>query len=88
MTNSTDDDQFFKTNDLGLAAFLTMSDHPLQGEEWQAGTCYWKFLLIPSINELVEQYISRKALVEPVAYNRAFNPLRKGLLSTLYGTRE
>lgn len=78
----------FKTNDLGMAAYLTMSGHALQGEDWQGGTCFWKFLLIPSVSELVELYLSHQALVEPVAYNRAFNHLKRGLLSTLYGTRE
>jgi len=88
MTQQTESNDFFRTNDLGLAAYLTLNGHASQGEDWQGGTCYWKFLLIPSINELVELYLSHQALVEPVAYNRAFNPLRKGLLSTLYGTRE
>lgn len=86
MTNEPTD--CFKTNDLGLAAYLTLNGHSVQGQEWQAGTCYWKFLLIPSVNDLVELYTSHQAVVEPVAYCRAFNPLRKGLLSVLYGTRD
>lgn len=88
MTTTAESDTHFKTNDLGLAAYLTLMGHNVQGEEWQEGTCYWKFLLIPSVNELVELYLSHQATVEPVAYNRAHNPLRKGLLSTLYGKRE
>jgi hypothetical protein len=85
MTQTNEPSDFFRTNDIGLAAYLTMSGHTLQGDEWQGQTCYWKFLLIPSVNELVELYLSRQALVEPVAYSRAVNPLRKGLVSTLYG---
>lgn len=86
MTNESN--ECFKTNDLGLAAFLTLNHHSVQDVEWQGSTCYWKFLLIPSLNDLVELYASHSAVVEPIAYNRAFNPLRKGLLSTLYGARE
>lgn len=83
----TDTDQFFKTNDLGMAAYLTLNGHDVQGQDWQGGTCYWVFLLTVSLNDLVELYLSHQAVVEPVAYNRAFNPLRKGLLSALYGSK-
>jgi hypothetical protein len=83
----TDTAEFFRTNDMGLAAYLTLNGHDLQGEDWQGGTCYWKFLLTPSVHERVEVWLAGEALVEPIAYNRAFNSIKKGLLSTIYGKR-
>ena len=78
---------FFKTNDMGLAAYLTMNGHSRQGHEWRERTCFWKFLLIPSLNELVETWVSQQAQVEPIAYNRAFNEVKRDLLPYLHGGR-
>lgn len=84
----TDSSELFRTNDMGMAAFLTLYGHGIQDTEWDGGTCYWKFLLGNSLNELVETWLAGQALVEPIAYNRAFNILKKGLLNTIYGKKD
>lgn len=80
--------QFFKTNDMGLAAYLTMNGHSCQGTDWQEKTCFWLFLLLPDLSRLVKLWTNRTASVEPVAYNVAFGAIKRELLVALHGVRD
>lgn len=73
--------EYFRTNDMSFAAFLTMHDQECQGNDWQGKTCFWLFELNDSIDSLLESWKSLEVLVEPISYNKAVTRIKRRFFS-------
>lgn len=77
-----DADEFYRTNNLALAAFLRHQGHAHQGMQWQGETCFWYFDKSDPLLEIVDKFFKGDALVEPRAYNKVFGQIRKELFDS------
>lgn len=75
---------FYKTNDMALVTFLRIQGHPVQGTRWQNNSCMWVFRVNNNLLELVDDFMSDRAKVNPKEFNRHFTDTKK----ELYNQRE
>src|SRR4029077_5678172 len=81
MTN----EEFFRTNDMGCAAYLSLSGHPIQKVAVEDGTCWWFFINFYSLQELMETFTSDEALVNPREYTKSYGQVKKTLRRAMSG---
>ena len=74
----------YETKDLYLAAYLIATGHLLSDHSKCDGETYFIFENSREIQNEVNKFISRKALVEPVAYSQAM----KSLKSVIYAIKD
>jgi hypothetical protein len=72
-----EDSKFFRTNDMGVAAYLKMLGHPAQQVGMQMRgknhVCYWYFLVTEGLLRAVDGFIEGTALVSPKEYNKFYS---------------
>jgi len=78
-------EEFFRTNDMGCAAFLSMSGHPIQKTDVEDGTCWWFFINLDSLQSLMETFTSDEALVNPREYTKSYGQVKKTLRRAMSG---
>ena len=74
----------YETKDLGIAAYLIAIGHPLKNHSKCDGETYFTFDNNSQIQNEVNNFISRKALVEPVAFSQALRSLK----SVIYAIKD
>ena len=74
----------YETKDLYLAAYLIATGHMLKNHTKCDGETYFIFEDNGEIQNEVNKFISRKALVEPVAFSQAM----KSLKSVIYAIKD
>lgn len=67
----------FRTDKIGLVAFLQLQGHTSQNVKWEGGTCYWYFLATELLLEQVDKFMRREALVEPNSFDQEFFKVKK-----------
>lgn len=65
-------DNMFRSDDMALVTFLKGEGHTPQRVGWEAGTCYWHFLLTDSLVAAVQTFGAREGSVEPREYSKLF----------------
>jgi hypothetical protein len=73
----------YETKDLYIAAYLIAIGHSLKSHSRYDGEIYFVFDNNENIQQEVNKFISRKALVDPVAYSQSM----KSLKSVLYAIK-
>jgi len=73
----------YETKDLYIAAYLIAIGHSLKNHSRYDGEIYFVFDNNENIQQEVNKFISRKALVDPVAYSQSM----KSLKSVLYAIK-
>lgn len=69
--------ELFKTENMSLAAFLHMA-HPVLRTEWvNQRTCAWVFEITPDMPDLIAEFESGEARVDPVEYNSSYGKLKQ-----------
>lgn len=71
----------YKTDDLAMATFLTSSGHTHQRLERRGNSCLWIFIALGNVFDLVEQYQTGGARVEPCDFTIASADLRREMHS-------
>jgi hypothetical protein len=75
--------QLYRTNDMGMTAFLRLQGHSVQhAEAEENGTVYFHFFPTDTLLEHTDEFISGRATVEPKAYNREYGAV-KSLFQTV-----
>ncbi len=74
----------YETKDLGIAAYLIAIGHSLKNHSKCDGETYFIFDNDSQIQNEVNKFISRKALVEPVAFSQALRSLK----SVIYAIKD
>jgi hypothetical protein len=72
--------QDFKTDDMCLVAALKYDGHTPQRIEWEGGShgkCFWYFMNVSPLREVVSSYLSRCLNVEPRQFNFIFGETKK-----------
>lgn len=72
----------WKTDDMGLAAFLTLEGHEVQEMEWELDSCYFVFHETEGLLTLLSKFVSGDACVEPRRYNMNFASLKKKMFAS------
>ena len=72
----------FRTDDLSIAAFLSLSLGVDPVLEWEMSSCYFVFEPGEDLNQLVYEYVSGAAMVEPCAYNLEHGKIKKAMFSS------
>ena len=62
-----------RINDMGLVAYLRYCDEVVLEVKWADGKCYWLFQGTMEAHDLMRQWNSELARVEPRRYNRCYN---------------
>lgn len=78
MGNETPDD--FKTDDMCMVAALRYEGHTPQRVEWDGGKdgkCFWYFLNLEPLRDVVSKFLSRDLMVEPREFNHVFGETKK-----------
>lgn len=77
MTQHMDPEEFYRTNDMGMATFLKLEGHPCQDLQWSGTTCFWVFRVTDALLEATEDFLAGDARVEPKAYNKEYNATKR-----------
>lgn len=77
-------DKHYQTSDTPLATFLITSGYSLEGIDYSQPRFEFLFLDSPKVRELASQYITGRALTEPVAFDR----INKKLLRIIRNQRQ
>lgn len=83
MVEDTDTDvELFKTNDMSMAAFLSLSTEPLR-VEWndKDNSCYWYFQDTVELSDLVTDFSGGKASVDPKVYSYRYAQMKKDMFA-------
>lgn len=72
----------FRTDDLSIAAFLSLTLGVDPTLEWEMASCYFVFEPGEDLNKLVYDYVSGAARVEPGAYNLEHGKIKKAMFSS------
>jgi hypothetical protein len=72
-------EEFYRTSNMALVAFLKLQGHASQTVRWEGESCYWYFDKSDPLLDIVDTYMSGDALVEPREYNRVFGLTKKEL---------
>jgi len=72
------DQELFRTNDMGCAAFLSLSGHSVQKVDFdEKGTCWWWFVPVPALMEQIDMWTADTALVNPRDYTKHFGQIKR-----------
>jgi hypothetical protein len=67
----------FRTNDMGVAAYLKILGHHAQAVEMHSRgseqVCYWYFLATEGLMRAVDEFIDGTARVSPKEYNKFYS---------------
>lgn len=77
--NRLPSNDYYRTNSMALVSFLKINDHTPQAIRWEGDSCYWYFDKSNNLMELVEEFMTGEALVEPREYNRVFGLTKRDL---------
>ena len=66
----TTTNNYYRTSDTPLASFLIISGFPLQGIDYSQPRFEFIFVDTKDLRELASQYISGRALTEPISFDR------------------
>ena len=69
--------EYFRTNDMGMAAFLELSGHCHQSVEFSGDTLFWLFLITPGLLKFTDMFANDKASVEPREYSKHYAEIRR-----------
>jgi hypothetical protein len=72
-----DPSEFYKTTDMGLAAYLRLCGATPQSILWVDRSCYWIFRVSPTLLRQAELYLAGSAQVEPRTYNTLYGLTKK-----------
>lgn len=75
----------YETKDLYLAAYLVAIGHILKSHSRYDGEIYFVFEDDENIQQEVNKFISRKAMVDPVAYSQSMRSLKSVLYAIKSG---
>ena len=75
----------YETKDLYIAAYLIAIGHSLKNHSRYDGEIYFVFDNNENIQQEVNKFISRKALVDPVAYSQSMRSLKSVLYAIKTG---
>lgn len=67
-----DPEEFYRTDNMGMASWLKMQGHTPQRVRWEDQTCYWYFDKSDLLLGSVDAFLEGEARVEPKEYNRIF----------------
>ena len=81
-------EEFYRTNDMGMATFLKLEGHPCQEMLWQGDVCYWVFRVTDALLDDTEDFLDGSARVEPKAYNKEFNLTKREFYDSKESTRQ
>lgn len=87
MTHTLDPEEFYRTNDMGMATFLKLEGNPCQDLQWKGDTCYWIFRVTDALLESTEAFLEGTARVEPKAYNKEYNSTKREFYESKDGSR-
>lgn len=72
-----DDKLMYRTNDMGMAAFLQMQGHQVQDAQVDgSGTVYFFFFPTDHMLQQADAFLNGSALVEPKSYNREYGAIK------------
>lgn len=66
----------FKTDDMALAAFISLTIAP-DRFEWDGDSCYWIFPKTDNLQGLVTDFSGGNARVDPKAFNARFAKMKR-----------
>lgn len=72
-----DPEEFYRTNDMAMATYLKLEGHPCQGLVWNRNVCFWLFRVTDALLDATEDFLDRKARIEPRAYSKEFDVTRQ-----------
>lgn len=72
----------WKTDDMGLASYLSLEGQDVKEMEWEMESCYFVFEDNEDIRVLTTKFVSGDACVEPRRYNMSFASLKKKMFSS------
>lgn len=81
--NHDTDQETYRCNDMALVTYLKQNGHSVQSVFWEADTetVYWTFMVVSSLMDLINQFASGEARVEPREYNRLFQLTKREMYS-------
>lgn len=68
---------YHRTSDMALVAWLKMEGHSPQKVAWEGDTCYWYFRITGTVLALCDDFAEGRALVEPKEYNRHYQQSKR-----------
>ena len=74
-------EEFYRTSNMALVAYLKVEGHAAQAVRWEGESCYWYFDKSDPLLERIDTFMAGKALVEPKDYNRVFGLTKKELIT-------
>lgn len=76
--------EHYRTNDMALAAYLTMHGHMHQSMEKRNGReCVWVFYTSEPLRRLVDGFLGGSAQVEPKTYLQEVSAIRREMYNFL-----
>lgn len=76
----------YRTNDMALAAYLTMEGHLAQSLERmheRARSVVWTFAKVGNLMQLVDDYQSERANVDPLVFTQTLSDVRSSMYEFL-----
>lgn len=71
----------YKTNQTGLAAYLTYCEFPIVELRWKNDSCSFVFKRSDNLLHFVNKFVSGEARVEPQAFNNHFSQVRNKMFA-------
>jgi len=71
----------WKTDNLGLAAFLVHVDHEILRREWQGVECWFIFQHTDELSDDVADFTGSAAEVDPERFLRTYNAVKREMLN-------
>lgn len=81
-TTELDPEEFHRTNDMSLVAWLKIRGHDVQVVRWERDTCYWFFRNVDRLYEDIDIFHDKAATVEPTQYNRMYQQTKREFYDT------
>lgn len=71
----------WRTDDMGLAAYLLLELKVEPTLRWEMESCYFEFVDTDDLLDAVQDFVSGDSRIEPRTYNMAFAKLKKAVFN-------
>ena len=72
-----DPEEFHRSNDMALVTYLKMEGYTHQAVRWEDRTCFWYFRNTDGIHDMIDEFNSGRATVNPKEYNKEFTATKR-----------
>lgn len=81
MKGKSEEQEFYRTSDMGLVTYLRIEGHEPQGTVKDGDQVYWVFIFSEGLRDTVDRFASSEARVDPKMFNREYARAKKELFN-------